>query len=307
MARHPAVGYSGAANSALAGIVCAVAASFLFVLQDAGVKWLTAELVVLQILFLRSAVGLGYCAAALAVKSNRAALRVRQKKLMVARSVINVGAWLMFFTGLQYVDLGTALALFFTFPIFMTALSVPLLGEPVGPRRWAAVLVGFIGAMIMLDPRGGIDWPYILMISAAGCWSVVAIMTRKLAATEQPFGILFYTLASFVVMSIVPQFWVWQAPEPETWGLIVLIALFGVSAQFLIITAYAKASPATVAPFEYSALIWAALIGYLLWGDIPSETAAIGAIIIAASGLYIVHREARYKSAPIPRGDKGGA
>lgn len=282
-------------DAALVGIVCAIAASLLFVLQDAGVKWLTAELMILQILFLRSLFGLGYCAIAYGATSRPLTLRVRRPWLMTARSIINVVAWFMFFTGLKHSDLGTALALFFTFPIFMTALSVPLLGEPVGVRRWAAVIVGFIGAMIMLDPRGGIEWPSLLIVGAALCWSFVAIMTRQLAATEQPFGILFYTLLSFVILSAAPQLWVWQPLDLATWALLSVIALCGVAAQFLIITAYTKASPPTLAPFEYSALIWAACLGYVLWREVPEANAFAGALIIAGSGLYIAHREARLR------------
>lgn len=284
-------------DAALVGIICAVAASFLFVLQDAGVKWLTAQFVVLQILFLRSLFGLGYCAVAYGLAHRTLTLRVHQPGLMIARSVINVAAWFMFFTGLQETDLGTALALFFTFPIFMTALSVPLLGEPVGPRRWAAVIAGFIGAMVMLDPRGGLELPSLLILGAALCWSLVAIMTRKLASTEAPFSILTYTLLSFVILSALPQVWVWQPLDPETWAILSVIAMCGVAAQFLIITAYTKASPPTLAPFEYSALIWAACLGYFLWGEVPETNAFAGAFLIASSGLYIVHREARLKRA----------
>ena len=102
---------------------------------------------------------------------------------------------------------------------------------------------------------------------------------------------------SFVVLSAAPQFWIWQSLDPATWALLSVIALCGVGAQFLIITAYTKASPPTLAPFEYSALIWASCLGYVLWRDIPATNALIGAVIIASSGLYIVHREARLRGA----------
>ena len=300
MTRQSAIGRSEhvAQQSALGGIACALAATFFFVLQDAGVKWLSAELMLVQVLFLRSAFGLAFCAGTVAIGLKPANIAVRRPGLMAARCILNVAAWLLFFSGLLQIDLGTGLALFFTFPIFMTALSGPLLGEPVGIRRWAAVLVGFAGTLIILDPRGGVEWASLLIVGAAACWSIVAIMTRKLAATEDPFVILFYTLLSFVVLSGPAQFWIWQAPDPETWGLLIVIAACGVLAQFLIITAYAKASPPTVAPFEYSSVIWAAVLGYVLWHEVPGATAAAGALVIVASGLYIVHREARAPRIP---------
>lgn len=301
MARHSAIGrpeLGATPQSELGGIACALAATFFFVLQDAGVKWLSAELILVQVLFLRSAFGLVFCAGTVAVGLKPPTIAVRRPWLMAARCVLNVVAWLLFFTGLLQVDLGTGLALFFTFPIFMTALSGPLLGEPVGVRRWGAVLVGFAGTLIILDPRGGVEWASLLIVGAAACWSLVAIMTRKLAATEDPFVILVYTLLSFVVLSAPAQFWIWQAPALETWGLLAVIAACGVLAQFLIITAYAKASPPTVAPFEYSAVIWAAVLGYVLWREVPDGMAAVGALVIVASGLYIVHREARAPRIP---------
>ena len=295
MARHPAIGQPAAASpSALAGIAFALAATFLFILQDAGVKWLTAEFAVIQVLFLRSVFGLGYCGLAAAVRRGRTSLAVSRPGLMTARSLVNVCAWFMFFTGLQYIDLGTALALFFTFPIFVTALTGPFLGEHVGLRRWGAVGVGFIGALIVLDPRGEVEWPYLLIVGAAASWAAVAVMTRKLAATEEPFVILVYTLAFFIAASAAAQYWFWTPVDAEALGFIAVLALCGVGAQFLIITAYARASPATIAPFEYCALIWAAVLGFLVWGDVPTVNAVIGAVVIAASGLYIAHREARY-------------
>lgn len=295
MARHPAVGQSPAASpSALAGIAFALAATFLFILQDAGVKWMTAEFAVIQVLFLRSVFGLGYCGITAAARRRRTDLSVARPGLMAARSLINVLAWFLFFTGLQYIDLGTALALFFTFPIFVTALTGPFLAEHVGLRRWGAVGVGFIGALIVLDPRGEVEWPYLLIIGAAASWAVVAVMTRKLAATEEPFVILVYTLAFFVAASAAAQFWFWKPVALEDWAFIAVLALCGFGAQFLIITAYARASPATIAPFEYCALIWAAVVGFVVWGDVPTVNAVIGAVVIAASGLYIAHREARH-------------
>lgn len=298
MARHSAVGHRPtiADQSALVGIACALAATFLFVFQDAGIKWITAELAVLQVLFVRSVIGLGYCGVTVLVTRKRPDLSVARPWLMIMRSLINVAAWLMFFTGLQYIDLGTALALFFTFPIFVTLLTGPFLGEVVGPRRWGAVVIGFIGAVIILDPSSAIEPAYLFIIGASAAWSVVAILTRKLAETEEPFVILIYTLAFFVAASAVGQYWFWQPISPLNWAMLAVIALGGFGAQFLIITAYSRASPATIAPFEYCALIWAAIIGYVIWGDVPSGNTIVGAVVIAASGLYIAHREARVAS-----------
>ncbi len=283
----------GGDDATYAGIVSAVVAAFFFVGQDAGVKWLTAELVVLEILFLRSVFGIGYCLLYFGWQRSFADLWVAQPWLMMIRCFINFLAWCCFFTALKYKPLADVLALFFLFPLLITALSVPLLGERVGIRRWLAVLAGFAGVLVMLNPTNGIDWYSLLVIGAALSWSVVAIMTRKLAQTETPMATLFYTLSTFVALGFAPQFLIWETPSGETWGLLAVISLLGVLAQFFIIKAYSMAAPSTVAPFEYTALIWAVFVGYALWGDIPGIEAAIGGTIIVLSGLYIIHREAR--------------
>ena len=275
------------------GIGLALVAAFTFVLQDAGIKWLIADQGVLQILFLRSVAGLGIILIWLAATRQALTWRVKRPGLMMVRTVINIAAWCCFFYGLKYLPLATATALFFAFPIFLTALSVPLLGEHVGWRRWIAVVVGFGGVVVMTDPGGGIEWSMLLMLAAAVGWALTAIVTRKLSRTESTMTVLFYTLLGFVVAMAVPQVYIWQPIALSQFGLVAIVAFFGVIAQFTIIKAYGVAPPVLVAPFEYTGLVWAALLGYLVWGDVPATGKIVGAIIIVSSGIYIVHREAR--------------
>jgi drug/metabolite transporter (DMT)-like permease len=282
-----------AGTGALAGIVFALVASFFFVGQDAGVKWLSAEAAVMQILFLRSAFGVAYCLVHFGWRGTFGELWVAQPWLMMIRCVVNFAAWCMFFTALVHIPIANALALFFLFPLLITAMSAPLLGEAVGVRRWIAVIVGFSGVVVMLNPTAGVEWPSLLVLGAAVAWSLTAIMTRRLARTETPMATLFYTLATFVALASAPQVLVWEPLPLATWGLLAAVSALGVLAQFLIITAYSRASPSVVAPFEYSALLWAAAVGYVLWGDVPGLQALIGAAIIVGSGIYIIHREAR--------------
>lgn len=130
------------------------------------------------------------------------------------------------------------------------------------------------------------------MLGAAIGWALVANATRILGETENTSTLLFYTLLGFAVTMLLPQFWIWTSIDLNTVLLIVAVAFFGVIAQFCLTRAYAIASPSLIAPFEYTALIWAIAIGYLVWGDIPDVPAMIGAILFVASGLYIIHREA---------------
>jgi len=278
-------------NRALLGISITVFGGVCFTIQDSGIKWLSAELAVVQILFLRSLIGMVILGASTRLTGEPIRLRVQRPWLLLLRTAINVLGWLLFFTALKYLPLATAVALFFSFPLFLAILSVPLLGETVGARRIIAIVIGFVGVLFITDPAAGIEWPMLLMLSAAFCWAIVASATRVLGETENTSTVLFYTLLGFATTMWVPQFWIWQPIDLAGMGLLVLVAFFGVIAQFCLTKAYAIAAPSLIAPFEYSALIWAAALGYLLWGDIPGVNALVGAGLIVFSGLYIIHRE----------------
>ncbi len=279
-------------NRVTLGISITLLGGFCFAIQDSGVKWLSAELAVVQILFVRSLIGIAMLWASQPLTGERIRMRVQRPWLLLFRSAVNVLSWLLFFTGLKYLPLATAVALFFSFPLFLTLLSVPLLGEAVGLRRVAAIVVGFIGVLFITNPVAGIEWPMLLMLGAAFGWSLVATATRVLGETENTSTVLFYTLLGFALTMWLPQFWLWQSLDWYAFGLITGIAFFGVIAQFCLTKAYAIATPSLIAPFEYSALIFSAILGYLLWGDIPGIYAIVGAGLIVFSGLYIIHREA---------------
>ena len=265
---------------------------FCFAVQDAGIKWLSAELAVLQILFVRSLFGLGLLAASTRFTRESISFRVARPWLLALRTGVNILSWVLFFTSLKYLPLATAVALFFSFPLFLAVLSVPLLGEKVGIRRAFAIVVGFVGVLLITNPAAGVPLPALMMLGAALGWALVASMTRILGERENTSTILFYTLLGFAVLLVAPQYWLWSAPSFDEYLLLFGVAAFGVTAQFAVTKAYAIASPSLIAPFEYTALIWAAALGYLLWGDIPDLPAVAGAALIIGSGVYIIHREA---------------
>ncbi len=274
------------------GIVLTIFGGLCFSIQDSGIKWVSAELAVVQILFLRSVIGIVVLTASTRLTGETIRLRVRRPGLLLFRTVVNILSWFLFFSGLQYLPLATAMALFFSFPLFLAVLSVPLLGEKVGIRRSISIIIGFVGVLFITNPAAGIEWPMLYMLGAAFGWSLVASTTRIVGQTESTSTVLFFTLFGFVLITSMPQFWIWQDINLQTTGLIVLVSVFGVVAQFCLTRAYAIATPSLIAPFEYSGLIWAAIIGYLVWGDIPGTNAIIGTGLIVFSGLYIIHREA---------------
>jgi len=280
------------------GISITVVGGLCFAIQDAGIKWLSAEVAVLQILFLRSLFGLLFLGASTGFSGERISLKVSRPWLLVLRTGINILSWILFFTSLKYLPLATAVALFFSFPLFLTIISVPLLGETVGMRRILAIVVGFVGVLLITNPGEGLSMPALMMLGAALGWAIVASLTRILGESENTTTLLFYTLLGFAVLLVIPQYWLWQAIDVDAWLMIVGIAFFGVIAQFSVTKAYAIASPSLIAPFEYTALIWSAILGYLVWNDIPDAYAIAGAVLIIGSGIYIIHRESINRPPP---------
>jgi drug/metabolite transporter (DMT)-like permease len=264
-------------NRVTLAVTITIIGGLCFSIQDAGIKWLTVEVAVLQIIFLRSLFGMAFLGVSTLVTGERISRRIKRPGLLLTRTVINILSWIFFFIGLKYLPLATAVALFFSFPLFLAITSVPILGEKVGLRRSLGILVGFIGVLMML--------------SAAFGWALVANITRILGETENTSTLLFYTLFGFSIALAVPQFWIWQPIDIQTIGIIAVVTFFGVIAQFCLTKAYSIASPSLIAPFEYTALIWSATLGFLIWGDVPDIYAIIGAALIVGSGLYIIHRE----------------
>ena len=263
-----------------------------FIIQDSSIKWLSTDVVVLQILFVRGLFALGFLVVGAGISGNTLTLKCDRPWLMLLRTLTNVVSWGFFFYGLKYLPLATATALFFSFPIYLTALSIPLLGEKSGIRRWSAMLVGFIGVVLMTKPGAEFQWSALLMICAALGWASVAIMTRKLSDHSNASSMLFHTLIGFAITLAIPQFWVWQSLSIEQFSMIAIAAFFGVIAQLCLVKAYSIERPSVIAPFEYSGLVWAAVFGFLIWNDVPDWVVLLGAALIVGSNIYITRREA---------------
>jgi drug/metabolite transporter (DMT)-like permease len=183
-------------------------------------------------------------------------------------------------------------------PLIITVLSVPLLGEQVGIRRWMGVIAGFAGALLIIRPGAdAMQIAILLPLAAAVSNALYQIITRILSRSESTMTILFYTpLTGALLMSAaVPLFWV--TPDAAGWAMMALLGLIGGVSHFTLIKAFTAAPAATVAPFGYSSLIWATLSGLVFFGDFPDIWTIVGALVIACSGLYILHREHMRKRA----------
>jgi drug/metabolite transporter (DMT)-like permease len=199
-----------------------------------------------------------------------------------------------FNTGIMFVPLATATTIMFTTPVITTVLSVFILGEHVGLKRWASVAVGFLGALVIVQPwqafSGSINPGTLFLLAAAVTNASYQIATRKVRIDDPRTSLLFTAAFGAAVTSVfVP--WHWQWPDNTGWMLLVASGFAGMLGHLCIIQAFRNAPASAVAPFSYSSLIWATLVGYLVWGDFPENSVWLGAVLIVGSGLYIFWRE----------------
>ncbi len=199
------------------------------------------------------------------------------------------------FHGYAHLPLATVAALGFTMPLFLTALSVPLLGERVGWRRATAVAVGFVGVLLMTDPFGGgrADLPAMAAVLAGALgWAIAMISIRRMGAAGESNAsiVMWFAIGSAIVSGalVLP---VWVAPAPWQWALLIGIGLVSALAQVMMTEAYRRGEPTLLAPFEYSAILWTTLIGGLLWAELPDGWDLAGIAVLIGSGLYIWRRE----------------
>jgi drug/metabolite transporter (DMT)-like permease len=273
------------------GILWMLLTTLLFVSMDALAKHLSQFHPVPQVVWARYVFHVLLLALLLGGRV-RGVMRTGRLGLQLLRSVFPLGATGLFFTALSFIPLAEASAIMFVAPILVTALSMPLLRERVGPRRWASVVVGFGGALIIIRPGGdAMELTALFALGAATSYAFYQITTRLLAHSDQPLTTLAYSalLGALATSAVVPFFWV--APDWAGWACMVGLGLFGGTGHFALIKAFQTAPAATVTPFGYAALIWATLYGFVLFGDLPDLWTVLGAVIIAASGLYIFHRE----------------
>jgi drug/metabolite transporter (DMT)-like permease len=278
----------------LAGIGLSILAYFLFSVHDALIKLLVADTSVWQILAIRSAVILATC---LVIGRRQIVVRLvesRVKGWLITRGVVLLGAWLCFYTAARDLQLGELTTLYFAAPVIVTALAGPLLGETVTRWRWFAVLVGFVGVVTATNPVNlGLSVPVVLALVAACLWAGAFILSRKIAAHETTLVQMIFSNTLFLVVTAIGATFVWQSPDWSHLALNLGIGVCGGLAQFTLLEGIRRASAAVLAPYEYIALIWAFLLGYAIWGDVPRSEVVVGAALIAIAGLLLIYGERR--------------
>ncbi|CAO3437482.1 DMT family transporter [Azospirillum endophyticum] len=278
-------------TSGMAGIGWMILTTLLFVSQDATMRVLTASYPVPEVAWARFTVHLLLVVALVAWRSPQL-MRSRRPALQMVRSLLLLATMLLSSLALRSLPFAEVQAIAAMAPVLVTALSVPLLRERVGWRSWAGVLGGLTGALLIIGPASGtFHWVVALPLASTLGNALYQICTRMLRGSDPPVTTMFYTgLAGALITSVLLPF-NWVTPDPAGAALMLLLGVLGLISHFCLIRAYAAASAATVAPFGYMTLVWAALFSLTIFGEMLSLSTLAGGTVIVASGIYIFHRE----------------
>ena len=273
-----------------------------FSLMDAGLKQLTTHYPPLQVAALRGAASLPFVLGwALATVGVRPLLRVRWS-LHLLRGGLGITMMVSFVYAIGSLPLSTAYSIFFVAPLLITALSVPMLGEKVGPRRWTAIALGLVGVLVLLRPSGEgmLSLAALAVLVAALMYAVSAITVRVLARTDSTQSMMVWLMAMIAVGAGLLAIPGWVPLRAADGWLILGVGVAGALGQYAITEAFRRGEASLIAPLEYSALVWGVLLDASLWGVLPDAVTWLGAAIIVASGLYLLRRERVHAEAEHP-------
>lgn len=279
------------------GIFCSTGSIAIFAAQEVVLKWLSADYSILQLVFIRACFALIPVLFFVWRAGGPTILWSRQYKWLLLRGVVGFMAFYLYFSAIASMPLADASAIAFAAPLIVTALSVPVLGEKVGPHRWAAVLIGFCGVLLVIRPTAGVfHLGALLALGSAFFYSISAVIVRSLSGREASAVVVFYTTMTFIVLAGGAQPFVWVEPSRQDIAILAVTGIAGGIAQFMLTQAYRFAPVSIIAPFDYTHLIWATAYGYIFFHDVPGFSVLAGAAIVIACGFYIARREARAKA-----------
>jgi drug/metabolite transporter (DMT)-like permease len=289
-----AIPTQGLRHVPLKGFLYMVGGVFFLAVMDAAAKWLTTGYPVPELMFLGRLPGPFFAVALALANGGLGTLKTQKIGWHIVRAVFSVGTMAFFFYALKLLPLADTVAIAFVGPLFMCALSVPLLGEKVGPRRWVAILIGFAGVVVIVQPSGaGLGLGPILALSAAFTYAVSVNISRRISNTETSYSMLFWFSVFLLLASGTVAPFGWVTPRGIDIVVFGVLALGGTMGQFLLTQAFRYGEVSFLAPLEYTALIWATMFGLIFWQQFPSSTVWAGSAIIVACNIYILHREAR--------------
>lgn len=279
-------------NRTALGALLTMFAMLCFASMDAISKWLVADYAVTQMMWVRSALFLLFAWFVVRKQGLRAALRSKRPGLQILRSLVAIVEGAAFVLAFRYLPLADTHAVGATSPLLVIALGVVFLGERASVARWLAVAAGFVGVMLIVRPGfRTIEWPLLIPLAGALLWATYQLLTRFGARFDTPgTSLMWAALIGFIATCFVgPLEWTW--PTPAAWALMAVISLIGAVAHYALIKALDYAEAGAVQPYSYTLLVWATLLGWLVFGDIPDNWTILGAAIVVMSGLYTWHHD----------------
>ena len=226
----------------------------------------------------------------------RRSFATNRPKLQIGRALLISLITFTFFTTLRYLPMVDAQAISFTMPLILTAIAFFFLGEKVGPRRWAAVAVGFFGVLLIIRPTGdSMHWAAILCLGCALLNACFHLMTRTLAKHDRPeVGIVYAGFVGAAIFTLTVP-WVWQTPDAGSFALLASMGVLGALGHYCLSQAYVYTRASVIAPYVYVQMVWVALFGFTLFGDVPEMSTVLGTAVVIVAGIYIFYRERKLK------------
>ena len=297
------------------GILFLVAGVAVFSLQDVILKWLSGDYPLHQAMVIRSLTAIPFLLGLLHLEGGTKLLFTAGTRAMIGRGLIMFLAYFTYYIALPALPLATTVALYFSAPLFITALSVVILGETVGPRRWIALALGFAGVVIMVRPGSSLfEWAAVLPVLSGLCYALSMIHARKLGTTETAAALAFWGNAVFLALALLlsavfgtgafegashPSLAFltrgWVTPTAFDLGLMVATGIVAALGLTFLTQAYRLAEASVVTPFEYTAMVWGVLWGWLVWREWPDALSWAGIATIIGAGLYVLWRETRHR------------
>src|ERR1700733_1544942 len=269
-------------------IALAVSATVLFGSSDTISKYLSGSLPIVEFIWIRYILFLIMAACLV----RRRSVMARNPGMQITRGLCVIGSSVLFVYGVRQMTMAQATTISFLSPLLITMLSIPLLGETVGPRRWAAVGAGMLGMLVVVRPgMGGFQPAALFGVASSFCWALALIITRKISSSDTPQTTVLWSagIGTAVLTLMLPFVAVW--PTPGQLGLSLVLGVLASGGQWVVILAHRIAPASLLAPFFYGQLICVSVLGFLVFGNRPDIWTIVGAAIIVASGLYTAHRE----------------
>jgi len=278
-------------GNVLRGALLMAAAAVMFAIMHGSVRWVSAEIHPFEVAFFRNFFGFLVLIPWFATQGLRP-LRTKRFGLHMLRASSNVVAMVMFFMALSMTPLAVVQALGFTAPLFATVLAILILGEKVRLRRWTALIAGFTGALIIVRPGiQPLDAGSLLTVGSAAVWGLTLVMIKVLSRTDSAVTITAYMVLLMTPLSLVPALFYWTWPGPEAWFWLAFCGVTGTLAQLLMTQSFRVADATVVMPFDFTKIVWGALIGYLVFGEVVDVWTWVGAAVIFSGVTYITYRE----------------